>query len=94
MTKSELVKIVAEKSEITQVQAAASVECFFAAIEAAMKKGRRVELRGLGTLKVRDYDGYMGRNPKTGESVPVPPKRMPFFKQSKEIKAILNGEKQ
>ena len=56
----------------------------------ALKDGNRVELRGFGTFEVRSYDAYKGRNPKTGESVEVAPKRSPFFKAGKELREGLN----
>ena len=59
-------------------------------VEDALKDGNRVELRGFGTFEVRSYDAYKGRNPKTGESVEVAPKRSPFFKAGKELREGLN----
>lgn len=91
MTKSDLVKLISEKNEITMDKAELAVSKFFDALSDGLKKGRRVELRGFGSFQIREYDGYMGRNPKTGEMIPVPPKRLPFFKTGKEVKDALNG---
>jgi integration host factor subunit beta len=59
----------------------------------ALNDGHRIEIRGFGSFQVRDYDGYLGRNPRSGESVNVPPKRLPFFKMGKEIKDAINIKK-
>ena len=56
----------------------------------AMKRGERIEIRGFGSFSVREYSGYKGRNPRTGDKVEVAPKRMPFFKAGKELKALIN----
>lgn len=90
MTKSDLIKEVATKNKLSVEQAERAVNKFFETLSVGLKDGRRVELRGFGTFQVRDYDGYMGRNPKTGEMVPVPPKKMPFFKTGKEVRVALN----
>ena len=57
-----------------------------------MERGERVEVRGFGSFGVRSYKSYKGRNPKTGEIVDVPPKRLPFFKVGKELKEMVNRE--
>ena len=58
-----------------------------------LKKGGRIEIRGLGSFSVRAYKGYAGRNPKTGGIVDVQPKKLPFFKVGKELKGMVNGSK-
>jgi integration host factor subunit beta len=55
-----------------------------------MKKGDRIEIRGLGSFNVREYKAYKGRNPKTGENIDVRPKRLPFFKVGKDLKVMVN----
>lgn len=92
MNRSDLVRIIARKLSIQQQVADGVVESFFATMTAGLSEGKRVEIRGFGTFHAREYAGYMGRNPKTGEEVPVPPKVQPFFKAGKEIKGILNGK--
>jgi len=62
------------------------VNTVFGEMEKALVKGERVEIRGLGSFKVKRYDGYKGRNPKTGEIIDVAPKKLPFFKVGKELK--------
>ena len=62
------------------------VNVFFGELTDAPVKGDRVEIRSFGSFKVKHYDGYTGRNPKTGETTKVKPKRLPFFKCGKELK--------
>ena len=58
-----------------------------------MKKGDKIKVRGFGSLVVRDYGNYKGRNPKTGEIIEVKPKRLPYFKVGKELKKRINGRR-
>ena len=67
------------------------VDAVFACMEQSMRRGERVEIRGFGTFQVRSYKGYAGRNPKTGEAIQVAPKRLPFFKVSKNLAAQVGG---
>lgn len=90
MTKSDIVKEVSETRKITVEQAGAIVDRIFDSMTDGLREGRRIELRGFGTFAVKEYAGYMGRNPKTGETVNVPPKRMPTFKMGKNTKEALN----
>jgi integration host factor subunit beta len=90
MNKSELIKNLAEQHRLPMDQATLIVNTFFTTIKDAMIQGDRVEIRGFGSFKVKDYQGYTGRNPKTGESVQVQPKRLPFFRPGKELKDHLN----
>ena len=90
MTKSDLIRWVSVKNDIQYPDAEAAVNQFFKTVTEALKSGGRVELRGFGSFSVREYDGYMGRNPRTGEEIPVPPKRLPFFKVGKDMKEAVN----
>ena len=90
MTKSELADAVAARCRIAIDPAQAMVDAFFAAMIEAMKEGRRIEIRGFGSFQVKDYDGYMGRNPRTGDPVSVPPKRLPVFKVGKDLEKAVN----
>lgn len=83
MTKSELVRQVAAETGLSLAETERAVDSVFDTMIASMNEGKRIELRGFGVFEVREYDGYMGRNPKTGEPVSVPPKRLPFFKMGK-----------
>ena len=90
MTKSDLIRWVSVTSEISYPDAENAVSAFFDTMADALKAGKRVELRGFGSFAIREYDGYMGRNPRTGETVNVAPKKMPFFKVGKDMKKAVN----
>ena len=86
MNKMELIDTLRFETEITKSEAAAVVDLFLSEMANALAKGDRVEIRGLCSFFVKEYDSYKGRNPRTGESVKVPPKKLPFFKCGKELK--------
>ena len=90
MTKSELIDAVALHSKIAKRQAEQVVNCIFDTITASLERGEGIEIRGFGSFTVREYKAYNGRNPSTGQAVSVPPKRLPFFKVSKELKELVN----
>jgi integration host factor subunit beta len=90
MNKSELVQSLADKISVSAEEAALIVDTFFDSMREAMLRGDRIEIRGFGSFKIKQYDGYIGRNPKTGESVQVKPKKMPFFKAGKGLLDYLN----
>ncbi|GAB6887689.1 HU family DNA-binding protein [Desulfothermus okinawensis JCM 13304] len=91
MNKSELIKAFAKKEDLSIEDATLIVNIFFDSIKEALKEGRRVEIRGFGSFKIKEYDGYIGRNPSTGQQVEVKPKRLPFFRVGKELKEFLNS---
>ena len=91
MTKSELIEAVAERTKITKSRAELVVNCVFDAMTAALERGEGIEIRGYGSFTVRNYKPYDGRNPRTGNQVAVPSKRLPFFKVGKELKTLVNG---
>lgn len=86
MNKSELIEAVAAKKGLSCKKAEEIVSTIFDAMTDAMIQGDRIEIRGFGSFVVNDYKSYTGRNPKTGESIPVKPKKLPFFKVGKELK--------
>jgi integration host factor subunit beta len=90
MTKADLINVVARALEITQVQAGIIVEAALNSIVNALRSGQEVEIRGFGSFRFRNRAPRKGRNPKTGEKVDVPPKKIPYFKMGKELKALLN----
>ena len=92
MTKADLINIVARKLEITQVQGGIIVEAALRSIVNALQTGQEVEIRGFGSFRFLNRAPRKGRNPKTGEKVDVPPKKIPYFKMGKELKALLNGK--
>ncbi|BBO76210.1 integration host factor subunit beta [Desulfosarcina widdelii] len=75
-----------DAANLSKSEAAAVVEIFFNGMTEALARGERVEIRGLCSFFVKEYDGYTGRNPKTGERVNITPKKLPFFKVGKELK--------
>ena len=90
MLKSDLINILVVKREITQKQAEATIETIFDSMKAALCKGENIEIRGLGAFHVKHYEGYQGRNPKTGEVIPVKPKRGILFRTGKELRDRVN----
>jgi len=86
VNKLELINNLKEECQLTKKEAAAIVELFFGNISTALAEGDRVEIRGLCSFFVKEYESYQGRNPLTGETVRVAPKRLPFFKIGKELK--------
>jgi len=92
MNKSDLVLEVARVTGLTGEVSEAVVSAVFEQITEALMRGERVELRGLGTFEVRQRAGHAGRNPKTGAPVEVPPRKVPFFRMGKELRAILNPQ--
>jgi integration host factor subunit beta len=87
MTKAELVEHLAQKTKMSVQRTEFVVDAIFACMEQSLRRGERVEIRGFGTFQVRSYKGYTGRNPSTGDRVEVAPKRLPFFKVSKNLAA-------
>lgn len=94
MTKSELIDAIAARADLTKTRAELVVNCVFDTMTDALQKGQGIEIRGFGSFTVRPYKPYAGRNPRTGQPVPVPPKRLPFFKVGKELKEIVNFSRQ
>jgi integration host factor subunit beta len=90
MLKSDLITILVQKRNITQKQAEQTVEIIFEAMKNALCKGENIEIRGLGAFHVKHYEGYQGRNPKTGEVIPVKPKRGILFRTGKELRDRVN----
>ncbi len=90
MTKSDLVERVAEKLDITKKEAEAIVGIVFGSIVEAIEKEEKVELRGFGCFKVKTKRARKGRNPRTGEEIDIPAKRVPYFKPGKDMKEAVN----
>lgn len=91
MIKSELIQKIAEDNpHLYQRDVERIVSTVFEEITAALSRGDRVELRGFGAFSVKRRDGRLGRNPRTGETVPVPAKAVPFFKTGKELRERMN----
>ncbi len=86
MTKAELIEALSNEAGLTRSKGKEAVKVFFDEISNTLTNNDRVEIRGFGTFKVKNYDGYTGHNPKTGEPIKVKPKKLPFFKCSPELK--------
>ena len=91
MTKAELIKVLMHERSITKEEAETVVELFFGSMADAFVNGDNVQIRGLCSFILKSYRSYIGRNPKTGQSVEVNPKRMPFFRCGKELKDRINN---
>ncbi len=92
MTKAELVEDVARAAELTKKDAERLVEIVFESIIETLNHGEKIELRGFGSFRVRERGARRGRNPKTGDPVDIPAKRVPYFKPGKELKELINEE--
>jgi len=90
MTKADLVEIVAKEADMTKKDVEQLVEIIFDSIVGTLNKGEKIELRGFGSFRVRERSARKGRNPKTGEPVEIPAKRVANFKPGKDLKEIIN----
>jgi len=92
LTKADLIEEVLKVTELPRKESETIVETIFDSIIEAIQKGEKIEIRGFGSFRTRQRKGRVGRNPKTGEKVEVPAKRIPFFKPSKELKDFVNSD--
>src|ERR1700724_3205152 len=92
MTKAELVEEVSRVSDLTKKHSEVIVDTVFRSITTALHRGEKIELRGFGSFRLRRREPRKGRNPKTGDKVDVPPKKVPYFKPGKELKEIITQE--
>src|SRR5438477_12490043 len=90
MTKADLVEGVSRVTELTRKDSEVIVDTLFESVIKALTNGDKLEVRGFGSFRVRQRNARVGRNPKTGEKVEVPAKRVPYFKPSKELKDLIN----
>ncbi|MBL7205917.1 MAG: integration host factor subunit beta [Desulfobacteraceae bacterium] len=93
MNKSDLIEALSKSEDLTKTKAEEVVDLFFGEMTNALVAGDRVEIRGLGSFKVKSYDGYKGRNPRTGKQIKVKAKKLPFFKCGKELKERVDIQK-
>jgi integration host factor subunit beta len=91
MTKAELVDGVARNSGLSKKDAEVIVQTVLDSIIESLQGDEKVELRGFGSFRLRKRSSRQGRNPKTGEKVHVPAKRVPYFKPGKELKELINS---
>ena len=92
MTKADLVEEVTQIGDLTRRDGEVVVDTVFDAVIQALQAGDKIEIRGFGSFRTRQRKPRIGRNPKTGDRVEVPAKKIPFFKPSKELKDLVNGE--
>ena len=93
MTKSQLINAIHKKdNRLTKVQVSQVVDAMIEAMTRALAQGGKVEIRGFGNFTVRQREARKARNPRTGEMVEVPAKRVPHFRPSKELKTMVEGE--
>lgn len=92
MTKTELIEIISEKHKMPKSKAEVIVNTIFESMAQTLEDDGRIEIRGFGSFVNRDYGTRKGRNPKTGEPIQVPAKKLPFFKTGKELKSSLQEE--
>jgi len=90
MNKSELIDVVTEEVQWPRKQVELIVDTIFSNMTRAMTQNKRIEIRGFGSFSIKQYKGYTGRNPRTGDPVVVNEKRLPFFKVGKELKSRVN----
>ena len=88
MNKSDLIKALSTKENLTHNNASEIINMVFDGFTHTLMEGERIEIRGFGSFSVRDYGGYTGKNPKTGEKVAVKPKKLPFFKDKRSWQYI------
>lgn len=91
MTKAELVDLITERTGLNRRDTVTVVNLIMENIGGALTAGDKVELRGFGSFKVKSRRSRLARNPRTGDAVDVPAKRVPYFKASNELKGRLNG---
>ena len=92
MTKADLVEKVADTLKLTKKETEAVVGIIFQSITDSLSKGDKVELRGFGSFRIRERNARTARNPKSGERVEVPAKKVPFFTAGKDLRKIVDGE--
>jgi integration host factor subunit beta len=91
VNKSELIEKLAERAGLNVIQSEEIVNLIYKKMRETMVSGGRIEIRGFGSFVVKEYQSYQGRNPKTGEKIPVLPKKLPFFKVGKELKERIDN---
>jgi integration host factor subunit beta len=94
MNKSELIEALSKQANLPLKKAEEIANLVFDTMAKALVDGGRIEIRGFGSFMVREYEGYTGRNPKTGENITVTAKRLPFFKAGKELKEKADEKKE
>jgi nucleoid DNA-binding protein len=89
VTKADLVERVAEKTGLTRTDVAVVVDSLLDVIKKSLESGHNIEIRGFGTFKIKVRKARKARNPRTGDVVPVPDRKVPVFKPSNEFKTLI-----
>ena len=92
MNKSGLIEAISQETKLPQREAGAILNTILDLMTETLVNGDSIELRGFGSFVVKEYKSYQGRNPKTGQKIKVPPKKLPFFKVGKELKERVNTQ--
>jgi len=92
MTKAELVEKLADKSKLSRKQAVDVINAMTQSISDSLAEGHKVEIRGFGSFRIRERNERIARNPKSGEWIEVPAKKVPFFKAGNDLKEIVDGK--
>jgi integration host factor subunit beta len=92
MTKADLIEAISRDMQMTRKDSEMIIETILDSVVRALRRGDKVEIRGLGSFRTRQRQARMGRNPKTGERVEIPAKRVPHFKPSKELNDLVNTD--
>lgn len=90
MNKSELIEAIAQQENLPHREASSITNTILETMIDTLASGESIEIRGFGSFVIKEYESYQGRNPKTGEKIEVPPKKLPFFKVGKELKERVN----
>ena len=90
MNKSELIEVIAQQENLPHREASSITNTILETMIDTLASGESIEIRGFGSFVIKEYESYQGRNPKTGEKIEVPPKKLPFFKVGKELKERVN----
>ncbi len=92
MNRSDIIGVLKDEADLSRKDAEKVVNTFFGSLTEILSNGNRVEIRGFGSFTVKHYNTYLGRNPKTGAQINVPPKKLPFFKVGKELKGKVDNK--
>ena len=92
MTKADLVERVSDKIKLNKKEAEAVINALFSSISDSLAEGGKVEIRGFGSFHIRERNARTGRNPRSGEKVDVPAKKVPFFTAGKDLKTMVDRE--
>ncbi len=91
MNKSDLIEVLAKRTKLTQKKSELVINLIFKEMTKTLETNGKIEIRGFGSFNIKEYKPYLGRNPKTGETIEVKEKKLPFFKVGRELKKRVDG---